>query len=244
MSGWDGLTARPGGYRLGADRRPPRLILLPGIEGDARFFLRQVPLAARRPVAALSLPKAGSVAGIAAALAPHLPPHPVVLFGASLGGLVGWQLALNHPQRIAGLITLGSLPDPALAPRRIGPASRILSAVPASLFDALYRRRIAARLTEEGVPLELQRRLLALLPDRDTLTARLCAVADWQPASPPPVPALWLRGQVDQEVTWDTINVQRALPSVGIETVPGGHRAYLTHARALHAVIDHFERSL
>ena len=244
MSDWDGLTRRPGGYRLGADPRPPRLVLLPGIEGDARFFLRQVPLAARRPVAALSLPAADTIPELAAALVSHLPKSPVVLFGASLGGLVGWQLALEHPQRIAGLITLGSLPDPGLAPRRLRPAGRVLAALPAGLFSALYRRRIAARLAEEGVPPALQSALLSLLPERDTLAARLRAVASWQPAGPPPVPTLWLRGQFDQEISWDTITVQRALPSVGVETVPGGHRAYLTHARALHAVIDHFDRSL
>ena len=125
-----------------------------------------------------------------------------------------------------------------------GPAGRLLRALPVRMFDALYRRRIAARLSEEGVPHALQQSLLARLPDRDTLAARLHAVATWRPEGPPPVPTLWLRGQVDQEVTWDTIGVQRALPSVGVETVPGGHRAYLTHARALHSVIEHFARSL
>ncbi|MFT5683638.1 MAG: pimeloyl-ACP methyl ester carboxylesterase [Myxococcota bacterium] len=237
------MSPRRGGFRLGADRRPPRLVLLPGIEGNARVFTGQVELAARRPTAALHLPDAPSIPALAEAVSAILPDAPVVLFGASLGGLVGWSLSLTDP-RVAGLITLGTLPNPNLAPRRIAPARSLLRQLPQPVFRRLYRRRIASRMTEECVPEGVQSRLLADLPSRDTLCQRLDAITTWTPSAPPPVPTLWLRGQVDQEIAWDSTTVQAHLPSVGIEVVPGGHRAHLTHPRALNAVIEHFLRSL
>ncbi|MDG1482952.1 MAG: alpha/beta hydrolase [Myxococcota bacterium] len=237
------MSPLPGGFRLGANRRPPRLVLLPGIEGDARVFAGQVELAARRPVVALHLPDGRSISDLAARVAQHLPPSDVVLLGASLGGLVARSLARTD-RRVVGLITLGTLPDPGLVPRRLVPAQRLLRSLPEAVFQRLYRRRIAARMTEEGVSASLQHVLLAALPRRDTLCDRLEAVTSWRPNGPPGVPTLWLRGQVDHEVCWDTAAVRRTLPGVGAEVVPGGHRAHLTHPRPLNAVVEHFLRTL
>ncbi len=237
------MSPLPGGFRLGANRRPPRLVLLPGIEGDARVFAGQVELAARRPVVALHLPDGRSISGLASGIRQQLPPSDVVLLGVSLGGLVAWSLA-RQDRRVVGLVTLGTLPDPGLAPRRLAPAQRLLRSLPEAVFQRLYRRRIAARMTEEGVSAPLQNLLLAELPGRDILCDRLEAVTAWRPDGPPGVPTLWLRGQVDHEVRWDTAAARRALPGVGAEVVPGGHRAHLTHPRSLNAVVEHFLRSL
>ncbi len=207
------------------------------------MFAGQVTLAAQRPVVALDLPSGADILALAAGVAAHLPDGPVVLFGASLGGLVGWALSRVDP-RIQGLITLGSLPDPRLAPRRLVRAVGILRRLPEPVFRRLYRRRIAARLAEEGVAEPMAHRLLAGLPARDTLCDRLEAVCAWTPDGPPAVPTLWLRGQLDREISWDSAVIRRCLPTVGVEVVPGGHRAHLTHPTALNAIIDHFARSL
>ena len=226
-------------WRLGPAGPGRPLILLPGIEGDARSFLRQLPLAQVRPVFALDLPRKGDrLASFAAALLPRLPGEgPVDLFGASLGGLVGRALAELAPARIARLATLGTLPHPSLIPRGLRLGRKVLGSLPGPAFSAWYRRRIAALYREEEIPPELAHLLIDGLPDRPLWAARIDAVLAWGLAPRVGLPLLCLRGQVDREAPWNGSLHARLLPEAGFETVPGGHRAWITHPGALNETL-------
>jgi len=235
-------------YRLGAERRhgSSTWVLLPGMEGDARCFAQQLPLADRRAVVAHDLPSADGVdlPDLARLLEPDLPPGPLLLVGASLGGLLGRALASAWPGRVRGLVTIGSLPHLSLLPKRLGPLGALAGRLPAPVFGRLYRRRIARRLSEEGVDDAVTYELLAGLPAAGRHRARLAAISAWGLAPGCPVPTLSLRGQVDREAPWRGADVARVLPESGFETVPGGHRCYLTHPRPLHDVLEAFSASL
>lgn len=219
------------------------LILLPGIEGDPRVFSRLGGLGAGRELRSLELPEGRSVKAMAEALLVRSS-GPLILLGASLGGLVARAAAEADPGRVRALITIGSLPGPALRPPGLGLAAALLRRAPRRWAATRYRRRIAARHAEEGVDPELSLPLLASLPAPDLLACRLSAVATWAPGAPPPVPTLWLRGQVDTESPWTTAQAARLLPAAQVETVPGGHRPMLTHPEHLVAVVAHFLRGI
>ena len=241
--------AGPGAWRLRPLRPgPPDLVLLPGIIGDGRVFLRQAPLARRRAVLALDLPAdpspPPSLRALAARLLARIPAERFVVMGASLGGLLAWAMSLEAPDRVRGIVTLGALPGAHLRPPGLARQRRLMTALPGPVFRALYRRRIAARLAEEGVAPEVARLLLGRLPAQAVLAGRLRLVERWGLGAPPPVPALWLLGQHDREVGWGTADVTRALPRALVQVVPGGHRAHLTHPGALHGFVEHFLRGV
>ncbi len=219
----------------------PPLILLPGIEGDPRVFSRLAKLGTERQLLSLELPEGASVSEMAAALLSRHP-EPFCVLGASLGGLVARAAAEADPRRVRALVAIGSLPGPTCRPPGLGLAATALRRAPAGWVESRYRRRIAARHLEEGVDPELSLPLLARLPSAALLARRLGAVASWAPGPPPPVPTLWLRGQVDTESPWTTAQAARLLPDAQVETVPGGHRPMLTHPEHLVAVVAGFLR--
>lgn len=234
-------------YRLGLPGRGgPTLVLLPGIEGDARVFLRLVPLARRWPVEAHDLPPraAADVDGLSALLEADLPPGPLVLVGASLGGLLARCLAARWPRRVRGLVTLGSLPERHLLPAGLSRRAGLAGRLPEAAWRPLYRRRIAGLMAEEGVDPAVAAELLEGLPPAWLHRARLAAIRAWGVPPGCPVPTLSLRGQVDREAPWSGAEVARALPDSGFETVPGGHRPHLTHPEALCVVLSRFVESL
>ena len=239
------LTRLPtaGRFRVGpAGGAGTPLVLLPGIEGDPGLFSRLAGLAADREVEAWPLPVGPNLPNMADALVAALPDR-VCLLGVSLGGLVAWEAACRAPGRVAALVTLGSLPDPRFRPRGLALAASILDHVPPRVAAARYRARIRARHVEEGVDPAWSVPLLGNLPEPSVLVDRLRAVARWHPTAPPPVPTLWLRGQVDHEVSWSIAEAATCLPGVTVQTVPGGHRAPLSHPGALVAVVRSFLRS-
>jgi pimeloyl-ACP methyl ester carboxylesterase len=239
-----GLYRVPGGHRLGARQSPPALILLPGIACDSRVFARQVPLSRRRSTLALDLPSPhGTLQSAAAALLSQIPSPRFAIFGASLGGLVGWAMSLLAPERVTGLITLGTLPSPAWIPRTLSANRRLVAATPPALFSALYRRRIAARLVEEGVSAELRGVLLSSLPSSAEVSSRLGMILRWG-LTEPVVPSMWLLGQHDVESRWSAGDVSEVLPGVMVQSVAGGHRAQVTHPVMLHGFIEHFLRGV
>lgn len=241
-----GMAPVPGGYALLPRRpAPPELILLPGIEGDSRVFLHQLPLARRRGVLALDLPaEAPSLHAAAVELLARIPSPRFLVFGASLGGLVGWAMSLAAPERVAGLVTLGTLPGPAWVPPGLPRQLSLVRRLPRPLFSLLYRRRIAARLREEGVREETASWLLSGLPGRDVLAGRLEMILRWGLAGPPAVPSMWLRGQSEREAGWRLRDATAILPGAMAQPVPGGHRAHLTHPTPLHGFVEHFARGL
>lgn len=240
--GFEPLGQGVAGWRLGlrASGGAPPLVLLPGIEGDARVFARQVPLSRHRGVYALDLPAGRSLEAMAAHVADafdRLGLDRVAVVGSSLGGLVGRALAARDPGRLLGLVAFGTLPARACLPDNVRLGRRLLSCTPGPLFDLQYQRRIQGRLADEGVPEPLCALLTSALPSRPVLIERLQAIEAWGLPERIGVTALWLRGATDREAPWGATEVHRHLPGVAYETVPGGHRAPLTHPEAFHASV-------
>ena len=251
--GFEGGRPYAGGascYRVGgasADGLP--IVLLPGIEGDARIFYRMSALADRRPVLAMDLPREGDglaamagrvLARLDGAFGPSADRQRFAVVGLSLGGLVGWAMAAAAPARVAALVTLGTLPGRALCPPAIARGRALSRALPGPLFSALYRARIGRRMAEEGVEPWLTSVLVGDLPGRDLVLRRLDAVLAWGLPGAVGVPALWLAGQDDREAPWGAADVARVLPDAAFATVPGGHRAPATHADSFRAAVSGF----
>ncbi|MFT4241544.1 MAG: alpha/beta fold hydrolase [Acidovorax sp.] len=99
----------------------PQLVLLPGLAADDRMWRGVLPLlpAALRPTVATAHQDASlhSLQDIAAQLlARHA--GPLVLAGASMGGMVAMEAARQAPGRLAGLALLGTTARPETAEMR------------------------------------------------------------------------------------------------------------------------------
>ncbi|MBU0747072.1 MAG: alpha/beta hydrolase [Gammaproteobacteria bacterium] len=93
----------------------PQLLLLPGLAADERMWRGMLPLlpAALRPEVTTAHQDVAlhSIEDFAArVLAQH--PGPLVLAGASMGGMVAMEAARQAPERIAGLALLGTTARP------------------------------------------------------------------------------------------------------------------------------------
>jgi len=241
------------GYRVGGRGPGLPLVLLPGIEGDARVFARQLPLAANRTVVALDLPfGAANLRAMGDAVLdridqlwpilawqPNSEPR-VAVAGLSLGGLVGRAMAAAAPERVAALITLGTLPSPALIPPGVRRGRARAGTLPGPIFELLYGVRIKHHLTEEGVDPLITTQLVADLPDKSEIVRRLDAVFSWGLPDDLDIPSLWLLGQIDAEAPWTPADILRHVPSASVEVIPGGHRAPLTHPAAFHEAVERF----
>ena len=86
------------------------LILIPGLAGDATMWQPQLQaLAAWTPCVTDVHTKHETIPAMAAALLASQP-GPLVLCGASMGGMVAMEAARQAPERIAGLALLGTDP--------------------------------------------------------------------------------------------------------------------------------------
>jgi pimeloyl-ACP methyl ester carboxylesterase len=115
------------GLTIHGDGRP--VILVPGMNGTADLFYRQVPLLERGyRVATYSLrDDAESFDALAADLASVVdtvaaPERQAIIVGESFGGAVALTTALRHPDRIKALIILNSFPY-------FGPQTRLRMAI-------------------------------------------------------------------------------------------------------------------
>ncbi|MDA7416808.1 alpha/beta fold hydrolase [Xenophilus arseniciresistens] len=91
----------------------PQLVLLPGLACDARLWEAQWPVlpAALDPVVSDASTRFDSIEEMAAAvLREH--PGPLVLCGASMGGMVAMECMRQAPGRIAGVALLGTSAAP------------------------------------------------------------------------------------------------------------------------------------
>jgi len=91
----------------------PNLVLLPGLACDERLWEAQLPAlpAVFQPRVSNAQTRNDSIEGMAAAV---LREHdgPLVLCGASMGGMVAMEAARQAPERIAGLALLGTSARP------------------------------------------------------------------------------------------------------------------------------------
>lgn len=94
----------------------PTVVFVPGMDGTALLFYRQVPLLAERfNVAAFPLPDdpEASMADLVrdlAVLVDDVASDQVILCGESFGGALAMRFALDHPGRLAGLVVVNSFP--------------------------------------------------------------------------------------------------------------------------------------
>lgn len=92
------------------------VVLVPGIDGTAELFYRQIPLLARSfNVVAFPLPDRreatmDDLVGDLAALIAEVSNRPVILCGESFGGALSMSLALARPELVGGLVIINSFP--------------------------------------------------------------------------------------------------------------------------------------
>lgn len=93
------------------------LMLVPGLDGTALLFYRQVPLLAERfDVVSFPLPDdpvrsmQDLVADLGGLIAETAGDRPVVLCGESFGGALSMSFALAHPERVRALVVVNSFP--------------------------------------------------------------------------------------------------------------------------------------
>lgn len=107
----------PGHLRDRAGHGPgPTLVLVPGLDGTALLFYRQLPLLARRfHVVAFPLPDDGgrSMSDLVEdlrQLVAEVSAEGVILCGESFGGALSMSFALAHPGLVRGLVIVNSFP--------------------------------------------------------------------------------------------------------------------------------------
>ena len=108
----------------------PQLILLPGLACDHRLWEAQWPVlpSTMQPVVTTVHARHDTIESMASALlAEHV--GPLVLCGASMGGMIAMEAARQAPGRIAGLALLGTSPRPET------PDMRVLRSAAIELFE-------------------------------------------------------------------------------------------------------------
>jgi pimeloyl-ACP methyl ester carboxylesterase len=92
------------------------IVLVPGLDGTALLFYRQIPLLAKRfNVVAFPLPDSSvhsmdDLVDDVHRLISEVASERVILFGESFGGALSMSFALAHPDKLAGLVILNSFP--------------------------------------------------------------------------------------------------------------------------------------
>lgn len=197
--------------RLPGASLPQTCILVPGLDGTALLFYRQVPLLAERfDVVAFPLPESESagqtmddlVADLLG-LIEQVASGPVLLCGESFGGALSLSLALAHPEVVAGLVILNSFPR-VRDQMKLRLAPRLLGAVPWAAMP-LVRRFTEHRLHSPHAMREdlLEFRERSKSIGRDGYLQRLRILRDYDVRDrlgEISAPALFLAGDRDQLV--------------------------------------------
>lgn len=74
-----------------------------------------------------------------------------VLAGNSMGGWVGWNYALAHPDRLRGLVLIDAAGAPGVAPTKLPIGFRIANSPAAPLMEHLTPRWVVARSVEQSM---------------------------------------------------------------------------------------------
>jgi pimeloyl-ACP methyl ester carboxylesterase len=157
-----------------------------------------------------------------------------VLVGHSLGGIVAMTAALAYPERVAGLLLLGTASE--CSPRVAGWYEKIALAAEADglpgLARAIYGSAPSRELRGDARGLAHVTRCLESLAD-DPLTPRLTAVA---------CPAVLVVGENDPMGAGASVIIQRHLTGAALEVIPG--RGHWVHVEAPEAVLAAIDRLL
>ncbi|KAB2843079.1 alpha/beta hydrolase [bacterium] len=223
----------------------PTLILVPGLDGTALLFYRQVPLLSRRfHVLTFPLPDdpactmdslVASLREVIDKIAAERGEERVLLCGESFGGALSLSFALAHPDRLRGLVILNSFPK-IRKPFQLRVAPTLLRWMPWGAMP-LVRRFTESRIhSPHALPEDLaefhQRlrwvgkrgyiRRLEILRTYD-ITERLPEIE---------TPALFLAGELDRLVpsVREAEFMSRRMPNASMVSLRGyGHVCMINH---------------
>ncbi|MDQ6966626.1 MAG: alpha/beta fold hydrolase [Mariprofundaceae bacterium] len=236
----------------------PTLVFVHGWGQSAQVWHAQVAFfAGRLGLRTVNLPGHGGAADVpfdawGDALLDALPDGPVVLIGWSLGGMLGMHLALQHAERLVGLVLLSSTPRFRVAPdwaygcedevfERFQEvlefdAPRLLDRFFALMLqgDELSRRQyveIARSAVDKRHPVSLQgwRCGLQWLDTRD-LRAELAQIK---------LPTLIIHGESDAVTPVGAARYMvQAIPGADLQVMQGGHALHLSCAQQLNETLE------
>jgi pimeloyl-ACP methyl ester carboxylesterase len=219
-----------------------QVLCLPGLQGHRAVFAPLVrALGDDLSVTLLDLPP-GSPIEAANALKSQLekmPGGPWHVVAGSYGGLVGLHLDAAYARSLS---LVGTCPVSSGISIGFRVQSRMAGLLPGPVKSRLYRHRLYGSLRGDGVPSDIAQQVADKSPSARVLSQRLKGAMENRPGPPQDVPLLWVRGDYDAQITWDDQLVHDHWPDARIVSVPGGHRPFASHARALAAVLRHFWR--
>lgn len=189
--------------------RPETILLVPGLDGTALLFYRQIPLLERRfRVETFPLPNDSdctmdSLVADLLAWVEGQDADRILLCGESFGGALSMSFALAHPERLSGIVIVNSFP--VIRERlKIRAAPLLLRLIPwgaMRLVRRLTRSRLHSPHTNEEDLREFLERSRAI--DREGYIRRLEILQEYDirdQLAELQVPALFLAGDRDQLV--------------------------------------------
>jgi pimeloyl-[acyl-carrier protein] methyl ester esterase len=227
---------------------PPRLVLLPGMDGTGVMFadlLRALPPMPEPVVISYPVDVTLDLEGLVAFVEPKLPrDEPFILLGESFSGPVAVRLAALRPAGLVGLVLVATFlryPPTAAGLLRIvtrdlvfripppAPLLRLMLVgmdVPASLVSAV---RSAIRRVAPGVMASRMRAVLAA-----DVRAEAAGLQ---------VPVLYLRGTHDRLVGgWAVKQIRAACPDADVRTFSAAHLVLQQHPEEAAAALVSFSR--
>ncbi len=262
-----GIPARPVDRRVAAEPVPevesaehhlrdlvepeiPTVFLVPGIDGTAELFYRQIPVLAKRfNVVAFPLPnkRMASLDDLVsdfAQLIRETSPGPVILCGESFGGALSLSLGLQHPELVRALVIVNSFPyldnrvQLALAPR----LTRLIPWVAMPFIRRFTEHRIHSAHTLDEDLAEFRARMRGV--ERDGYVRRLELLRDYDIRSQLgrlTMPVLLVAGTDDRLVPsarWARYMGDR-IPNATVMFLEGyGHCCLINHDLDLSVIID------
>lgn len=225
------------------DRADPPIVLVPGIDGTALLFYRQIPtLATHFDVVAFPLPAVDpdqmtmeSLADDLATLISEVSDDGAILCGESFGGALSMTTALRHPDLVRGLVIINSFPriDQRL---KLLVAPPLLKLVPWGAMPFIRRYTSAHLHSPHALAEDLHEfRERAKQIDREAYIRRLEILRSFDirdQISAIDVPTLFLAGDVDRllpSVRWANY-MQERVPRSEVRVLEGyGHVCLINH---------------
>jgi pimeloyl-ACP methyl ester carboxylesterase len=254
-------------YSLRGDG-PPVLGIM-GFALDQRFWAGQVP-AVTQTHSFITFDNRGigrstgepptsidQMAGDAIALLDHLEIDKAVIFGVSMGGAIAQRLAVEHPERVAGLILAVTWARPIEFMRRQHDIARLIiqtSRGVDALIEVSLVRMFTPRFFELGR--EVIDRLVGAfmaeggpgMPVKDVLLAQLDALDKHDVLADLPsisCPTLVLGGETDMMVPgFASKEISEAIPGAELEMFRTGHGCMIEELEPFNAAVSKFLASL
>jgi pimeloyl-ACP methyl ester carboxylesterase len=250
---------RPDGCSLffelhGPEEGPP-LLLLEGLGGDIPGWRRNIPRLARRyRVIAYDFRgngrsdkphgpiRIGTLVDDTIGLLDHLEVGSAHVYGQSMGGMVGIEMALTHPERVRSLV-LAATHAGRRAATPVGPPGRVPKGRPhLALYGEAFAREHPEHVAEDKLvggrnpqPMHAGRRQWEAIDAWDA----------WDRLPEIGVPALILHGTEDRLVSMQNARrMAEAIPGAELVLLPGAGHVYHSEQpeRADAAVLDFLDR--